>query len=173
MAASSRLTRREIESIYTTRYYERLWSGSIQPSEFWSSLARDAGTKEPGSHWEAVFLERLTPLPALSKVPVWARGADVLILSNHRPEWLYPLLEPVTGSISRILISSEIGVAKPSAEAFDRLLEALPAEATRVLFVDDAPPNIEAARLKQLPSLLTDPDGAWTATVDAWLENGS
>ena len=51
----------------------------------------------------------------------------------------------VLGRLRGVVVSGEEGVAKPSPEAFRRLLDRFGLEATSCLFVDDSARNVEAA----------------------------
>lgn len=73
-----------------------------------------------------------TPLYALSN---W--GADTFEMS--RPH--LPFLECFDGT----LVSGEVGVLKPDRRIFERFLERFSLESTRVIFIDDQTPNVDAA----------------------------
>ena len=53
-----------------------------------------------------------------------------------------------------VFYSYEVGVAKPSAEYFQHILDVLELPADQVVFVDDSPSNVRAARAAGIPSAL-------------------
>jgi putative hydrolase of the HAD superfamily len=55
-------------------------------------------------------------------------------------------LPEVAAVISAPVFSSDIGVTKPNRRAFDAACKVLDAEPARVLFIDDNPTNVSAAR---------------------------
>lgn len=55
--------------------------------------------------------------------------------------------------VDRILISSELGVAKPNYQIFDILRQALGCQYPEILFVDDFIENIEAARALRMVTI--------------------
>jgi 2-haloacid dehalogenase len=75
-------------------------------------------------------------------------GVRVYALSNWSAETFprarghYPFLEEFDG----LLVSGEAGVAKPDAAIFELFLERFGLEAARVVFLDDTPANVAAAR---------------------------
>lgn len=79
---------------------------------------------------------------------------DIGLFSNASKE-LRTKLETLklTPLFDTIIISSEIGHAKPSDEAFEIAIQKLGAEPSQILFIDDNPHNIEAARRHALQVL--------------------
>jgi 2-haloacid dehalogenase len=76
------------------------------------------------------------------------RGVPFYALSNWSAE-TYPEAEPRFDFLAwfrGVLISGEVGVAKPEPAIFERLCERFRLQPGTTLFVDDAPPNVEAAR---------------------------
>lgn len=117
------------------------WEGSLSRAAMWGRLApgRDIG------ELEAELESRYGPGPLDALVrsvedrPLW-------LFTNHRALWLRPRLVRfgLAGRFERVLISDEIGAAKPSASAFAHLLELAPADT--LTFVDDSLRNVESAR---------------------------
>jgi len=69
-----------------------------------------------------------------------------------------------------ICYSHEIGVRKPDARAFEIALRAMGAAADRVLFIDDLPANIEAARSLGMQAHLHADDGTTLAVIRSAIE---
>lgn len=173
--------RNEIYGFYQANLRNRFWSGEIGESDLWSGLLPASGLgldEEP--KWRAAVVEWQTPLPAIDRLAGWAARADIEILSNHRTAWIRPLLEAAgvtlpavgeegSGLIRRALVSEETRLVKPDADAFVAALQIAPRDG-RVIFADDQRPNVAAAPIVGLPSILVDPDGNWMAEIDRWLD---
>ncbi len=84
-------------------------------------------------------------------------GVRVGVLSNNVAE-LCDLVrgDPRLGRVSAFVFSNEIGVRKPDPAAYRALLEALGADAGEVVFVDDNPSNVAAARDQGIVGVLLD-----------------
>jgi 2-haloacid dehalogenase len=77
-----------------------------------------------------------------------ARGTRLLALTNWSAE-TFPKARERFGFLDRfegIVVSGEEQVVKPEPEVFHRLLERYDLAADEVVFVDDSPANVEAAR---------------------------
>ena len=84
------------------------------------------------------------------------RGARIACLSNDVSEWSRILrrrfgLEEV---VSEWVISGDVGVRKPSAEIYRILLGRLGCAADEVVFVDDSEPNLDAAAVEGMRTVL-------------------
>jgi putative hydrolase of the HAD superfamily len=148
-----------------------LWRGEVVPSAAWAALAAAAGAPGLPCPWaDDVPPAGLAPLPALARVPAWARRVRVAVLSNHRSAWVEAALRRagVLGLVSPLLVSDRIGALKPHPAAYSGLL-ATGVPPGRILFVDDQEPNLAAARALGIGTLLADPAGAWADRVDALL----
>jgi 2-haloacid dehalogenase len=90
-----------------------------------------------------------------------ARGTRLLALTNWSAE-TFPRARERFGFLDRfegIVVSGEERVVKPEPEVFHRLLERYHLAPTEVVFVDDSPANVEAARRLGMTGLrFTDPD---------------
>lgn len=147
------------------------WSGRMTIPEAWRRLAAVAGVPHAPCPWaEDRPPTGLVPLPALARVPTWARTVRVGVLSNEHAEWVLPILASsgVLDVLDPLLISSRTGVVKPDPAAFAQVA-AGGVPAARTLFVDDQAVNLAAAAACGIRTLWADPDGAWTAEVDRLL----
>lgn len=158
-------------------YHEQradLWQGGMAEEDFWARLVK-RWPELDSVHWRRRLLELSAPLPGSQKLEAWARQAEIWVLSNHRHEWLGPLLEEAGALpyIDRLLISSEQGAMKPDKEAFAPLVEdvVVGERDSTVLFVDDKEVNLRTAHALGIATLLADPDGRWHERVDFWLEH--
>lgn len=77
-----------------------------------------------------------------------SRGRRVTALSNFSAEaWPWATARfPFLGWFEGVVISGEVGVAKPDPAIYRIAIERLALEPERTLFVDDMPVNVEAAR---------------------------
>jgi putative hydrolase of the HAD superfamily len=167
LAADNDVSPDEIRALYNGGLRQRLWRGECTVDEFWTELGEALGTHLDRAVTEAQLTERLQPLAALTRLQGWASKAEIWILSNHRHEWLRPLLKAHAGDVpfTRLLISSEIGEMKPDEGIYAEVLDG----AEDVLFVDDKQENLDAAARLGLPTLLADKECRWYGVVDAWL----
>lgn len=148
---------------YKEKLSARLWTGAVTEEEFWSWLCEEL----PSIKHEVAksqLLACLTPLPAMDKLAEWSQLANIHVLSNHRSEWVNPLLEPVLPYLTSVTISSDVGFSKPSSDIFKAVQRMLP-DASRVLFVDDSTRNLAAAEQHGWSTLLADEAGNWIAQV--------
>lgn len=85
-----------------------------------------------------------------------ARGVGLYALSNWAAETftatrhLFPFLDAFDG----LVISGQIGIAKPDPRIFSHLLDTHRLEAQELLFVDDRAKNVEAARAAGIEGVL-------------------
>jgi putative hydrolase of the HAD superfamily len=91
---------------------EELWTGKITEEEFWTRL----GEQFPSIDIDNARLmlhPNIQPLPAIEEVPIWSQFANIHLLSNHRIEWIEPILNPIQDYVKSITISSQVVCCKP------------------------------------------------------------
>jgi len=103
-----------------------------------------------------------------------ALGVGVALLSNS---WgnTYPR-ERLDALFDPVVISGEVGLRKPLPPIYELTCERLGLPAQRVLFVDDAAPNVVGARAVGMPALLHTDPVATRAAIAQWvpgLANGA
>lgn len=152
-------------ALFTGSFREDYWRGLYDESAFWERI----GVPTP----DAVQRRRVLGLHALlpaSRVAGWRRRAQVWIVSNHRHEWLDPVLAEtgLAAAVDRVVVSSRTGLAKPDPAAWEVLLEGGIA-AHDVLVVDDQQPNVAAACALGMSAIRAEPGSAWPDQVDEWL----
>jgi HAD superfamily hydrolase (TIGR01509 family) len=136
----------------------RLETGELSPAEFDTLLAAelttlDGRTLEPAGLLQRIFAGmELDPAMFTLADDLRAAGVRVGLLSNS---WgnRYPR-ERIDALLDPVVISGEVGLRKPHAAIFELALDRLDLPAERVLFVDDAEPNILGARAVGLQGLL-------------------
>jgi putative hydrolase of the HAD superfamily len=67
---------------------------------------------------------------------------------------LNELFEVIFRNFRQVFASTEIGLCKPEAAAYDYVVEAIGIPADRILFFDDLIDNVEAARARGLKAVL-------------------
>ena len=110
-----------------------------------------------------------TLLETTGKLADWAAVAELWLLSNHRHEWLRPVLEAegLLPLFERVIISSEWSAMKPEPALYASLRDSPGVE---TLFVDDKQENLDVAERFGIGTLLADADGHWVEQVDVWLD---
>ena len=155
-----------VRGLWRAEVRAEAWLGAAPDEAIWRRLAPMA--VHPGG-WQG----RLEPLyalgPAAAALPRWRAAVPVWVLSNHRGAWLRARLDRfgLSAHVDRVLVSDELGVMKPDRAAFATALAAATAPGA-VLFVDDQPKNVDAARALGLRAVHATGD-AWVASVDAAL----
>jgi putative hydrolase of the HAD superfamily len=118
-----------------------------------------------------VLAMNLKPLPALDKLKEWCPVIDIHLLSNHRIEWLSPIIDSIRPCLKSVTVSSAVGCSKPHPAIYERAASNL-ASNRNVLFVDDQAKNFEQASILGWNTLLADPQGGWTDKVLPLLFDG-
>ena len=141
------------------------WGGDLPEAAFWQA----AGVAVPDLGRRAAVLG-LRPVIAPARIDRWRQAAEIWVVSNHRHEWLLPMLDDAgfTAVVDRIEVSSLTGRVKPDPAAWEALL----ADGTppgRAAVVDDQQPNLDSARALGLTALRADGGTGWADQVDAWL----
>lgn len=151
---------------YRANLRHDLWSGSLPEREFWNRLCGEAGVAPEG--WREWLMDAMEPLVDADHLGTWAKRARIWALSNHRSEWVLPVLEDagLLDHIERSYVSSDTGEVKPEEEAYRRIIADAGGRAEDVLFVDDKTRNLKVAAELGMGTLLADPDGAWKDAVD-------
>jgi epoxide hydrolase-like predicted phosphatase len=147
----------------------RLETGELTVEEFDILLAAELTTMDGGPVRPVGVLARLfagmRPDPEMFALAEDLRdvGVRVALLSNS---WgnTYPR-ERIDALFDPVVISGEVGLRKPLAPIYQLALERLDLPAGRVLFVDDAEPNVLGARTVGMQALLHADAGATRAAV--------
>ncbi|MFC3797713.1 HAD-IA family hydrolase [Cohnella sp. GCM10012308] len=145
-----------------------LWTGAIAESAFWERLNERFPRISPADARSRLVSE-IRPLPALELLSGWRERASLNILSNHRTEWISPVIEPLRPLLDHVLVSAEVGCRKPEPEIYDRMNARLSGFAD-ILYVDDTEDNLPQGAALGWKTLLAAEDGAWIAHAEAWLK---
>jgi FMN phosphatase YigB (HAD superfamily) len=147
-------------------FRRQYWSGDLPEDAFWQAL----GLSVPSPGERAAILG-LGPLIDPARVAAWREIADVWVISNHRHEWLLPVLAAhgFDAVVDRIEVSSMCRRVKPDPGAWAALL-ADGTHADRVAVVDDQARNLDAARGLGITAFAATGDLEWADRLDAWLQ---
>ncbi|HEY1982286.1 MAG TPA: HAD-IA family hydrolase [Xanthobacteraceae bacterium] len=130
------------------RQYE---SGKIDDTAYFEGLRRMLGVdithEQLLEGWNAIFIGEI---PGIA--PLLARAAKRLplyALSNTNPPHIAhfsKLHADVLGHFREMYLSSTIGLLKPDRAAYDHVVKAIGAPASRIVFFDDLADNVAGAR---------------------------
>jgi putative hydrolase of the HAD superfamily len=130
------------------RQYE---SGKLGDAAYFAGLRKMLGVDITDAQllegWNAIFIGEM---PGIA--PLLARAAKHLplyALSNTNPPHIAHFSKihaDVLGHFRQLYLSSSIGLLKPDAAAYDHVVKAIGAPASRVVFFDDLADNIAGAR---------------------------
>jgi epoxide hydrolase-like predicted phosphatase len=154
-----------------------------------TAVQATVGALTAEEHWEGVRQALALPVEELPVLQAAFWGGDVLdqdlvqylrslrpccktaLLSNawsHLRGWLENLWQ-IVDAFDEIIISSEIGVAKPDERAFRFALERLGVAPQEAVFVDDFNENVAAARRVGMQGVLFQSTGQVMAELDRLL----
>jgi glucose-1-phosphatase len=129
-------------------------TGRLSPQEFAARCCARAGVSLPYAEfadiWCDIFAEQREVTGLLDEI---GRQADLLLLSNTDPLHLEYIRSHYgfLGKFQRLVLSYEVGHAKPARQIFERAL-GLRAAGTRMIYFDDVPGYVAAARACRLPA---------------------
>lgn len=162
----------ELRTAYS-RVYDSFWSGRFPSAELFAVLCRETGLgADVARDCAERFLAELQLVPTIvDRLVEWRELAQSLILvSNHRSEWLRPVLRAggVDVMFDALYISDELAAAKPTSRSFRRVIVHV-GDPSRFLVCDDAPANVAAAEEFGFEGCLVETDARWMKVVDTWL----
>jgi 2-haloacid dehalogenase len=154
----------------------REWNEALDRGRDWDEATAWLAARHPSraslieayrDRWEESLGAPDAPVVAILD-ELHAAGVPLHALSNwsdrtfqvarHR----FPFLERFEG----IVISGQVGLAKPDAAIFEHLLDRFELEPTRTVFIDDQPANVEAAAALGITAIrFTDADALRAALV--------
>ncbi len=123
--------------------------GQLAVADYWAAVARELGLSETEVQQLVVDYFSADQLdPALIDLIERLRteGHRVALLSNDSPALLDKLRHlDIERLFDPLIISANIGVMKPDAQAYEAVLAALNLPAEQTIFIDDMPANIAGA----------------------------
>jgi glucose-1-phosphatase len=130
------------------RQYE---SGKINDAVYFARLRKMLGVDITDAQllegWNAIFIGEMPGIAAL--LARAAKRLPLYALSNTNPPhiaYFSRVHADVLGHFREMYLSSTIGLLKPDAAAYDHVVKAIGAPASRVVFFDDLADNIAGAR---------------------------
>lgn len=162
-------TYRQLKDSFSREIRELFWTGAITVDQFRDWLAGH-GPDLSMERLSALAMKYLQPLPALGRISIWSRDADIHLLSNHREEWLSGLLEPVKDHVKSLTLSSRAGYCKPDPLIYQLVCEQFGDGEGLCIYVDDQEKNLIPARALGWHSVIADPEGRWVEEVTRLLE---
>ena len=131
--------------------YEKHERGEIEASEYFAHLRNllelDASDSEISLGWNTIFLNEIVEtvnyvLAVQDKLPCFAFSNSN---PTHQKFWM-STFPRVVGSFKQIFVSSELGLRKPEARAFEAITNATGISLDQFLFFDDTEENIIGAQ---------------------------
>ncbi len=148
----------DLQKVLTELHKEIAAGGDEE--RFWYEYAQSKEKTLPKGwfeQFEVVKMQAIKPIPQMMTIVKMLKqaGYRLALLSNVtssqarilRKLGYYDLFDPV-------VLSCDIGVEKPDERAFEILLDELELTAFEVLFIDDTPENIEAAKKLKFDTVL-------------------
>ena len=130
-----------------------------------SSLRASIGELTTEAHWEAVARRLHQPLSQVKLLREEFFAGDIIdtglvgfirslrpryktgIISNAWPDMReYVAARRIDDAFDVLVISSEVGIMKPEPKIYRIALDKVGVEAREAVYIDDTPPNVEAAR---------------------------
>jgi FMN phosphatase YigB (HAD superfamily) len=144
--------------------YRRHERGEISDAEFFAGLRTSLGIKLSDAQflegWNAIFAGEMPGIArhlarAARRVPLYAFSNTNVAHAEH----FSVAFADVLSHFREIFLSSTIGLRKPDAQAYDHVVKAIGAPASRIVFFDDLAENIESARARGLTAVhVTSPE---------------
>lgn len=157
----------ELRRQFKEELRRQLWTGAVPDTAFFSWITSHIPTVH-AQEVERILYFHLTPLPAMERLPQWSRSADLHLLTNHRIEWIVPLLSPIQHYITSMTVSSETGYCKPDQRIYQCVREKLRMNGP-ILYVDDQQKNLTPGAALGWHTLLADGAGCWMTRVEELL----
>ncbi|MFC5653409.1 HAD family hydrolase [Paenibacillus solisilvae] len=153
----------KLKALFKDELRSDFWSGKVPERRFWEWLQEKAPQIDIAAA-QRLLMRELKPLAAMSHLASWSQWADLHVLSNHRSEWLAPLLEPVSQYLKSVTISSSVGCCKPDPRIFNRVHTKL-YESAAIVYVDDQEKNRIPASQLGWHTIIADPHEHWIEQV--------
>lgn len=159
-APYSALSPAELRTRFTYDFqYERHERGEIDAAEYFEHLAKtlqlDATHEQIEHGWTAIFVGEVRQTRVLVEgmrgiLPCYAFTNTN---ATHMAAWS-KLFPGVVDAFDKIFTSHELGLRKPERAAFDRICQLTGTPASSIVFFDDLPENVHAAKVAGLQAVL-------------------
>ena len=130
--------------------------GQMELAEFWARMGIDAVREDEYLAGHRLIDGTLTALPRLKR-----RYGRLACLSNDVSRWSLKLRRQfgLEAWIDTWFISGDLGLRKPSPDIYRHAIDRLGVAPPEIVFVDDRPRNLDAARDVGFQTVLLDADG--------------
>jgi HAD superfamily hydrolase (TIGR01509 family) len=134
--------------------------GQMELGEFWARMGVDAVREDEYLAGHRLIDGTLAALPRLK-----SRYGHLACLSNDVSRWSLKLRRQfgLEAWIDTWFISGDLGLRKPSPDIYRHAIDRLGVAPPEIVFVDDRPRNLDAARDVGLQTVLLDAGGRTTA----------
>jgi len=138
------------------RAYVAASLGQVEPADFWKRMGVDAALEDDYLAGHRLIDGTLDALPRLK-----ARYGRLSCLSNDVSRWSLKLRRQfgLEAWIDTWFISGDLSLRKPSPDIYRRAIADLRVTPQEIVFVDDRPRNLDAARDVGLQTVLLDAGG--------------
>ena len=137
------------EHVFLPEFWPGMETGEISPCEYYERFRKKSGCRISFRHFSLIWARYFTDSrPMITLGRSLSRRFRVYFLSHTDPlhiPVLYSRFPDVLFFHGQAL-SYELGVLKPERSFFARALEKFALKPSDCLFIDDQPPNVEAAR---------------------------
>jgi putative hydrolase of the HAD superfamily len=148
---------RDFETIYFESNYSAYERGKIQHKEFVESYLLKNNDVFTLDEFVEIFKRSVTPVRGIENIlKKLKKNYKLAILSNEGIEWGNYKLDKsgLKRYFDKIIISSQIGFAKPDLKFYKKSLKLLNIEPKSCVFIDDLEENINAAEKLGIKSIL-------------------
>lgn len=177
LAALSQVTVDEIQALFL-QVDAALGLGELDAVGLHQFYAQQTGIAVDLERFVSAFAAGLSRIePALAYAQALQTRPEVMvgIISNTNEAHVYWLdaFVPELRSFDLVMMSNEVGLAKPDPQIYELALELLNIDACDALFIDDLAVNVAGAQSVGLHALV---HGDWQVTqpaIERWLATGS
>lgn len=129
--------------------------GTIEEEAYWSALERASGQ---GAHSiRDEWYGNIREIPGMFLLVEKARARQSVALCSNAASWFFAAVEErvgISARFDRVIVSSEIGAAKPDARIYEVALGRMGLRSHEAVFVDDRPENVAAAESAGMRGIL-------------------
>ncbi len=153
-----------VSCYHPAAFFGELERGELTPSEFFDKIREAAGVYISDEDIVAAHSSILESIP-LAKLRLLERlrerGYRLYTLSNMSAVLIGKVKELMAADsrtsdyyFDHMFLSYEMGMMKPTAEIYDKMIEQIGVSPDKILFIDDGVKNVEAARERGIQTYL-------------------
>ena len=150
------------ERIFRTSLEEDYDCGRVSTAAFIERLRQDLQLDASDDEIARAWCDIFTPNPAMEEVIVTEkhRGTRLVLASNTNElhyQWFSREFERVLRLFDEQVLSFRVGVRKPDVRFFEACIRAAGRAADRIIYIDDRPDYVAAARAMGVQAFVYDP----------------